>query len=474
MCSVFGVITVPNARSGPLSGDIVNMLLGARERGRDGLGYLARPTQGGQVYERMVCNENSSLFIARAPETLLDKGQFTLIGNARAEPTTEYVKDKQISDQQPYALGGWSIVHNGTIANDKELRVLCEQKLTTQIDSAAIVEMLVREEHDQSNLVVGHKHQLFNVFHSVVKQLKGSYAILATHDLFPGVIFTACNYRPIWRMWTEDGHFFASAKVSLPYRKGTAEMIPPYTVAMFDTTRNPMVARNLREFKHNRKALVVCSGGMDSTVAACIAQSNGYKITLINFQYGCRAESNEITAVEKVAEKLGARLIKFPMNIYNPEDSPLFDPDAEIAGGEAGAEFAHEWVPARNLVMLSIATAYAEANGYDTLVLGNNLEEAGAYPDNEPEFINKFNALLPFAVGDGKQLKVIMPVGNMMKHEIVAEGLSHDAPLGDTWSCYRNGALHCGTCGPCMMRKVAFKINNAVDPIQYESDSNEA
>ena len=145
----------------------------------------------------------------------------------------------------------------------------------------------------------------------------------------------------------------------------------------------------------------------------------------------------------------------------------MLDPNALVAGGEAGAEFASEWVPARNLVMLSIATAYAEARGITTIILGNNLEESGSYPDNEPEFINKFNELLPFAVGANKQVEVLMPVGNLMKHEIVKLGHDIGAPMYLTWSCYRAGKKHCGACGPCYMRRIAHEMNNIPETISY-------
>jgi len=124
-------------------------------------------------------------------------------------------------------------------------------------------------------------------------------------------------------------------------------------------------------------------------------------------------------------------------------------------------------------VMLALATAFAEARGINTIALGNNLEEAGAYPDNEPEFINRFNGMLPFAVGDGKRVRVIMPVGNLMKHEIVALGHTNGAPLHLTWSCYRAGSIHCGTCGPCYMRRTAFEINKLPEVIQYANSKGE-
>jgi 7-cyano-7-deazaguanine synthase len=206
---------------------------------------------------------------------------------------------------------------------------------------------------------------------------------------------------------------------------------------------------------------------MDSVVATVSMMKAGYDVELLHFQYGSRAEGPEHAAIMAVAAHLAIPLHTIPMGIYDPKDSPLLRNDSDIAGGEAGAEFAHEWVPARNLVMLSLATAYAEANGFETIILGNNLEEAGAYPDNEPEFINRFNDLLPFAVGDGKRVRVVMPVGNLMKHEIVALGEQLGAPMGLTWSCYRNGPIHCGKCGPCFMRRTAYTINGLKDPLQY-------
>src|SRR5690606_35279475 len=133
--------------------------------------------------------------------------------------------------------------------------------------------------------------------------------------------------------------------------------------------------------------------------------------------------------------------------------------------GAAGAEYAHEWVPARNLVMLSLATAVAESAGFPYIVLGNNLEEAGAYPDNEMQFINKLNEVLPYATNLHHYVEILMPVGNLMKHEIVRTGLELDAPMDLTWSCYEGGTVHCGTCGPWFMRKKAFEMNGQTDHV---------
>lgn len=422
-------------------------------RGRDGRGFqlllqgTAKPTVVKSA-TRLGSSPN------KAPEIpSLCRGG-SLIGNLRAEPTTEYVADKHDDDQQPYRCGPWSIVHNGTIANDKELRTW---EVPTKIDSAAIAEVLKDKEPKLDEFV------------SAVKLLKGSYAILAQHDERPDHLFIAANYRPVWYAVTSHGVFVASARDFLP-AWSTPQMLEPYS-AMELGRYGPLGRVSLRANTNTAaKALVVCSGGLDSVVSAAYAKSLGMEIHLIHFLYGSRAQGPEVEAVQAVAKALDCPVTLFPLNVYSKGDSPLLDPDSKVAGGEEGAEFAHEWVPARNLVLLSVATAFAEARGIDTIVLGNNLEEAGAYPDNEPEFIAKFNDLLPFAVGDGKRMRVMMPVGNMMKHEIVALGAQIGAPMHLTWSCYRAGEKHCGKCGPCYMRRTAFAINNLPEVIEYNED----
>lgn len=427
----------------------------AHQRGRDGRGYAHVYRKLGQGLHtgeaRSVARVQGAGTTDLRP-LLTHAARSAFIGNMRAEPTTEFVLDKQEHDQQPYALGEWMIVHNGTIANDAALRT---GKHPTKIDSAAIVEVL---DGVGANL---------QGFATAIRKLKGSFAILAVHRKHPDRMFAACNYRPIWYADTDDGTFFASSRSHFPEYM-VPKMMRPYTVGEFTMDSKVLCSLNpLDGEPRAQKALVVCSGGLDSVVSATWAKVHNYDVTLLHFQYGSRAEGPEVAAVRAVAAKLGVGLIEHPMNVYRPGDSPLLDPDSKIAGGEAGAEFAYEWVPARNFVMLALATAIAEARGIELLVLGNNLEEAGAYPDNEPEFIDKLNDVLPFAIGDGKRLRIAMPVGNLMKHEIVALGHSLDAPMHLTWSCYRAGQQHCGTCGPCYMRRKAFEINKLIDPLEY-------
>ncbi|HWV46442.1 MAG TPA: 7-cyano-7-deazaguanine synthase QueC [Nitrospira sp.] len=472
MCAIFGALLRNVQTKHDL--ETVNKILAAimlssEERGRDGWGYQCH-ADGKMWGDRAVPQHTTTDHFGKPMVPPYDGEYFrrtfmfgNIIGNMRAEPTTEWVKEKASSDQQPYIAGAWSIVHNGTIANDAELRT---HRLRTQIDSAAIAELLEGYKPDDRYSI----DQVLAGFGNAMEMLVGSYAVLATAAGYDRAVLVSCNYRPVWYITTPWGFFFASSRDYFP-QGFVPEMVEPYTHAIFYVGQNGQLG--CRKMAHRSqgasfKALVIASGGLDSTVAAVEMIRRGYEVELIHFEYGSRAQGPEVAAVTAIAARLGVTLTRFPLPVYKPADSPLLRESNGVAKGESGAEFAHEWVPARNLILMSVATAYAEANGFDTIVLGNNLEEAGAYPDNEPEFVRRFSDLLPFAVGVNKRMRVEMPVGNLMKHEIVAMGLEIGAPLDLTWSCYHAHDKHCGDCGPCFMRKTAFEINNQKEVIEYE------
>lgn len=467
MCSIFGAAMGSTHETDmPEVNRLLNYLVHAGQiRGRDGVGYVAREhfdMYGIATSEfKRAHRDNRWDSETEILGVGLNRAAISFIGNTRAEPTTEYVVNKTDADQQPYRCGDWYVVHNGTIANDKELRT---GEIPTSIDSAAIAELLARGDEVFLTPDRAAEH-----FVECVRKLVGSYAILAINTKFPGMVLAACNYRPIWYSVDKLGTFFGSSRRQLGLFE-SPQMMKPYSARAF-FGKTSVYLGDLYPLETQTgalgKVLVVCSGGMDSVVAAKQLMVEGYEVELAHFRYGSRAEGPEYAAIHAIANALDVPLHIIPIGIYDPADSPLLRSDSTIAGGEEGAEYAHEWVPARNLVMLSVATAFAEAKGFEAIALGNNLEEAGAYPDNEPEFIERFNDLLPFATGDGKRLIILQPVGNLMKHEIVALGLAIDAPLALTWSCYRSGATHCGTCGPCHMRKTAFEINGADEVIQY-------
>ena len=412
--------------------DVEPAMLANRERGRDSWGFWM-PSRS---YRAITCMPNANAPINNEPG-------MAVLGCLRAEPTTEWVREKRAVDVQPYEVGNWVIVHNGTIANDVELREQHRFITPTLIDSWVIAALLNQ----------------YNDFARVISMLVGSYAICAVDMRAPDIIYYAMNYHPLY---LHQKHTLSSVPLS-DYDR----MIPPYsigTLTLRGITIHPLLAQPAAS-----RALVVCSGGLDSTVAAAALKHAGMEVELLHYDYGCRATRQEGVAIHAIAKALDVPLhiVKTPIFTDIIKGSPLTNTasNAGFAEAEAGAEYAHEWVPARNLIMTSIAVGIAESRGFNVLALGANLEESGAYPDNEPEFLKQFARLLPFSVRDGTQLRIATPVGNLMKHEIVKLGLELQAPLQHTWSCYNNSDRHCGTCGPCFMRRTAFEINGAVDPV---------
>lgn len=406
MCSIFGALGEPSA----ISNEIVSGLrAAASDRGRDGFGMADVPLADGRV--------------AR-------------LANWRAAPSTELFKARRL---QPYD----GVLHNGTVANDIELG-----RREGEIDSEVLPRVLDRS--SASGLAQS------------LARIVGSYALAVASR---STVLLACNYKPLFYWSPDDGltTYFSSLERhfnGLLPRGNRPVQLPPYSVLDLTTFEAVAVQRTF-----TKRAIVVASAGLDSTVAAAKLIADGYEVRLLHFRYGCQAQRNELRALPNIAYALGCDLevLDLPFN-HMAGMSPLLSVDGQLSDAAAGTEYAHEWVPARNLVMLSHATAYAEANGFHTIAIGNNLEEGGAYPDNEEQLTITFNELLPYAVQNGYRVQVVSPLGTLMKHEIVRLGLLLAAPLEETWSCYRAGAKPCGTCSSCHMRSIAFARAGAQDP----------
>jgi 7-cyano-7-deazaguanine synthase len=221
------------------------------------------------------------------------------------------------------------------------------------------------------------------------------------------------------------------------------------------------------------RTVVLLSGGLDSTVAAAVAKSEGFELYALTIDYGQR-HAREIEAARSVAKALKVRehhVVKIQLNIPG---SALTDTTVEIPKnrdvGSGGIPVTY--VPVRNLVFLSIGVSHAEAIGAHHVYIGVNAIDYSGYPDCRPEFVDSFqktSELASKAGAEGKRIEIRAPLINMKKSEIVELGKKLGAPLELTWSCYEGGERACGTCDSCLLRKKGFEDAGMEDTVEYNN-----
>ena len=224
----------------------------------------------------------------------------------------------------------------------------------------------------------------------------------------------------------------------------------------------------------NKKCIVISSGGLDSTTVAAHAKYiDNCEVLILHFRYGCRADSNEVMAVKNISNALDVECVICDLNwLKQIGGSTLTDPNAEITGSIEGAEYPHEWVPARNLLFIAHAAAMCDAMNISDIYMGLNLEEGAVYRDNTIEFYEKFEDLLQ--LGALSHPRIRMPLARMMKWQIVEYAYKINAPINLSWSCYHSGQFQCGNCGPCYMRRTAHKMLEIPDTVKYVIDESQS
>jgi len=222
---------------------------------------------------------------------------------------------------------------------------------------------------------------------------------------------------------------------------------------------------------HPAYVVVLASGGLDSTTLAYHLRDMGAKTRLLSFDYGQR-HARELECARQVADGLG-----IPHDVADLRSvggllrgSALTDPRVLVPDGHYAAESMRATVvPNRNAVMLDIAVAVAIANGCDAVAFGAHGGDHAVYPDCRPEFVAAFTASAMLAnqgfLPDGFQ--VVAPFLDCHKAEIVRLGSRLGVPFAATWSCYKGGTVHCGTCGTCTERREAFQLAGITDPTPY-------
>ncbi len=220
-----------------------------------------------------------------------------------------------------------------------------------------------------------------------------------------------------------------------------------------------------------KKAVVLVSGGLDSTTALAIARSEGYDCYTMSFDYGQRHRS-ELLAAERTAKAMGAiahKVINLDLRTIGGSaltDDSIAVPEHETAG------IPITYVPARNTVFLSIALGWAEVLGAEDIFIGVNAVDFSGYPDCRPEYIAAFEKMANLATragAEGGQLKIRTPLIDLSKADIVKLGLGLGVDYSLTVSCYQanDKGEACGKCDSCRLRKMGFEQAETADPTRY-------
>ena len=231
-------------------------------------------------------------------------------------------------------------------------------------------------------------------------------------------------------------------------------------------------------------AVVLLSGGLDSTTCLAIAAREGFAVHALSFRYGQR-HAHEVEAARRIAQRLGVArhvVVDIDLRVFGgsaltadiavPKDRP-----AEAMGDDGDVPITY--VPARNTIFLSYALALAETTGAADLFIGVNALDYSGYPDCRPEYVRAFEHLANLATRAGveaaargeRAIRLRTPLLDLSKADIVRLGLSLGVDYGDTTSCYDPGpgGAACGHCDACQLRLRGFAEVGVADPIAYEA-----
>ena len=223
-------------------------------------------------------------------------------------------------------------------------------------------------------------------------------------------------------------------------------------------------------------AVVLLSGGLDSTTTLAYALSKGYDVVALTVSYGQR-HSRELESAKAVAKHYGLkRHIVMDLDLSFLRTSALTCPDVEVPLRDSaegiGDDIPVTYVPARTIIMLSLAAGLCETEGGEVIFIGANAIDYSGYPDCRPEFFEAFEKVLRVGTKsgvEGRPIEIKAPILRKSKAEIVKLAKELDAPLHLTWSCYKGGKRACGHCDSCLLRLKGFEEAGYSDPVEYEA-----
>lgn len=223
------------------------------------------------------------------------------------------------------------------------------------------------------------------------------------------------------------------------------------------------------------KAVVLLSGGLDSSTVLYQAKADGCDCYALSFDYQQRHQ-RELEAAKTIALSAGVQqhqVISFDLGLWG--GSALTDQELEVPRDRAPSEMADRipitYVPARNTIFLSFALAYAEALEAQWVYMGANALDYSGYPDCRPDYMEAMQQVFQLGTKQGREgnpIQIITPLIDLKKTEIIELGNQLNVPWEKTWSCYQGGEKACGVCDACQLRLNAFRALGLTDPISYE------
>ena len=216
-----------------------------------------------------------------------------------------------------------------------------------------------------------------------------------------------------------------------------------------------------------KDSLIIVSGGMDS-ITLLYDRKDSIALAL-SFDYGSNHNSREIPYAQLHCQRLGIRHIVIPLDFMHQyfTSSLLEGAEAIPDGHYADENMKSTVVPFRNEIMLSVAIGIAESNGLKKVLIANHGGDHAIYPDCRPDFISAINKAA--MSGTYLNVEVDAPYTNISKTDIARRGAALGIDYSETWSCYKGGAVHCGTCGTCVERKEALHDAGIDDKTEYIS-----
>ena len=221
------------------------------------------------------------------------------------------------------------------------------------------------------------------------------------------------------------------------------------------------------------KAVILLSGGLDSTTVLAMAKSQGLECYALSFDYGQKQRS-ELKAAKTIAIKFGAiehRIMRVCLDDIG--GSALTDPELDVPNFNQSNEIPVTYVPARNTIFLSFALAWAEVLDVQSIYIGVNALDYSGYPDCRPEYIKAYETMANLATKqslEGNKIQIHTPLIDLTKAEIIQQGQLLGVDYSMTTTCYQanDKGEACGECDACVLRQIGFNQAGVDDPTRYQ------